>query len=186
MDERYPIGKFQLAEEINTQVLGNWITDIEELPKQLRKACDKLSSEALETPYRLGGWTARQVIHHLADSHMNSYLRFKWSLTEDEPTIKAYDEKLWALEKEAMTGDINLSLDLIESLHARLTTVLKNMDEADFKRGFFHPESNKRWQLDKTLAVYAWHGKHHLGHIFVTVSQACKKIPIIVIWIAGI
>ncbi len=165
MDERYPIGKFELAKEINTDVIHTWIQDIAQLPSQLNEICSSVSEIALDTPYRDGGWTARQVVHHLADSHMNSYLRFKWSLTEDEPTIKAYDEKVWAKEQEAKYGDINLSLKLIEALHARLTTVLKNMSAEDFQKGFFHPETSRRWQLDKTLAVYAWHGKHHLGHI---------------------
>jgi len=172
MDERYPIGKFTLAKDIDTQVLGNWINDIEELPTLLRISCARLDEKALDTCYREGGWTARQVVHHLADSHMNSYLRFKWSLTEDEPTIKAYDEKLWALEKDAKTAEIDMSLDLIEALHGKLTAVLKNMDELDFKKGFFHPESNKRWQLDKTLAVYAWHGKHHLGHLDLSYQKS--------------
>ncbi len=172
MNERYPIGKFEMLKEVNNQQIASWIDEIQRFPQLLRKACQNFNEDQLDTPYRDGGWTARQVVHHVADSHMNSYLRFKWSLTEDEPTIKAYDEKLWAEEKEAKYADIDLSLNLIESLHARLTTVLTNMNEEDFKRGFFHPESNKRWQLDKTLAVYAWHGKHHLGHINIAYKKA--------------
>jgi len=172
MDERYPIGKFKLVDEINASVRNAWINDIESLPHLLKEACSSLDEDVLNTPYRDGGWTARQVIHHLADSHMNSYVRFKWSLTEEEPVIKAYDEKLWAMEPEAKFGDIQNSLDLIEALHARLTVVLKNMSEKDFQRGFMHPESNKRWQLDKTLAVYAWHGKHHIGHIKLSCQKA--------------
>jgi len=172
MDKRYPIGKFQFDANFDQSTLQGWINDIEQLPSQLRKLCATLDDKALDTPYRDEGWTARQVVHHLADSHMNCYLRFKWGLTEDEPSIKTYDEKLWAVEKEAQFADINVSLNLIEALHARLTMVLKNMNQEDFDKGFFHPESKKRWQLDKTLAVYAWHGKHHMGHIKLSLEES--------------
>lgn len=172
MKEKYPIGKFQHSGEINKAIIDSWIYDIECLPLELSTLCKTISQKALDTPYRDGGWTARQVIHHLADSHINSYLRFKWSLAEDEPTIKAYDEKTWAEQKEAKEADIQISLDIIKAMHGRWVHVLRNMNKSDFERGFIHPESQSRWQLDKTTGLYAWHGKHHIAHIEMSIAKS--------------
>jgi uncharacterized damage-inducible protein DinB len=141
-----------------------YISDIAALPEQLKNAVAALDDEQLDTPYRPGGWTVRQVVHHLADSHMNSYIRFKLALTEDEPLIKPYAEDQWAEIEEARRGPVGVSLTLLSALHARWVQTLAGMDEADFQRAFRHPELGAV-RLDMALALYAWHGKHHLGHI---------------------
>jgi len=145
-----------------------FINDIEMLPTQMRAAVEGLSAEQLDTPYRPQGWSLRQVVHHLPDSHANSYIRFKWALTEDQPVIKAYDEKLWAATPEASSADIEGSLNMLDGLHQRWVMLLKSMDEEDWKKSFIHPESNKSIPLIYNLALYSWHGKHHLGHITKT------------------
>jgi len=170
-NERYPIGKFERPEKIDFAQIQEWIKDIESLPKQLKKAVKKMPKEALNMPYRDGGWTARQVIHHLADSHINSYVRFKWTLTEDEPVIKAYDEKSWADCEDSSSASVKMSLKLLSALHERWSVYLKTLSKEDFERGFIHPESNKRWELSWTTGVYAWHGKHHLAHIRQSVEK---------------
>ena len=119
----------------------------------------------MDTPYREGGWTLRQVVHHVVDSHLNSYIRFKWTLTENDPQIKAYEESLWAELPEAKTAPVSLSLDLLRALHARWVMMLRHMTPEDWKRRYFHPEMQKWVPLDRNLGLYAWHGKHHLAHI---------------------
>jgi len=123
-----------------------------------------LTDAQLDTPYRPGGWTVRQVVHHLADSHIHSYIRFKLAVTEDQPTIKPYDEARWAELKEARTAPVEVSLDLIDALHRRWVMLLENMTDADFKRAFHHPE-NGIMPLEPTVEMYAWHGRHHVAHI---------------------
>ena len=139
------------------------IVELSELPTQLRKAVTGLSETQLDTKYR--NWTVRQIVHHIADSHINSYVRFKWALTEDEPTIKAYDEGLWSDLSESKTGSIAPSLQLLDGLHARWVQLLKKMSAADFERTFFHPESGENVSLNSALVYYAWHGRHHTGQI---------------------
>ncbi len=168
-DPRYPIGKFSLPETSTLQTgtreqRREWIRDIAEAPARLRAAVAGLSEQQLDTPYRPGGWTARQVVHHLADSHMNSYVRFKLALTEESPTIKPYDEVLWASLSDACTMPIEPSLSLLEGLHSRWVRLLEFMSESDFLRAFHHPESGTI-RLDQNLAHYAWHGKHHVAHV---------------------
>ncbi len=142
------------------------ITDIETLPAQLRAAIEALPPGALDQPYRPGGWTRRQVVHHLADSHMNAYMRFKLALTEDNPVIKPYDQNAWAATADAGAGsDIEASLKLLEGLHERWVRLLRSMTEADFQRTFTHPEHGRTFTLAYTLEQYANHGKKHLGHI---------------------
>src|SRR6266542_2402494 len=163
MDLRYPIGKFEWQGKNTEEQRREFIRRIEEAPARLRAAVDGLSEEQLETPYREGGWTVRQVVHHLADSHMNSYVRFRLALTEEEPTIKPYDESVWAQLPDARTAPIEVSLTLLESLHRRWVMLLRSLSPADWERTFRHPELGIV-SLDKNLALYAWHGAHHTAH----------------------
>ena len=162
---RYPIGRFKMTEQPTAEQIQNWIGDIEQFPFDFRQMAQSLTEEQLDTPYRPDGWTIRQVIHHVADSHINSYIRFRWAMTEDSPTIKAYDETLWAELLDAKTAPIELSLNLLEGLHHRWVILLRSFSEADFQKVFVHPESGKSIPLYKNVALYAWHGKHHLGHL---------------------
>jgi uncharacterized damage-inducible protein DinB len=163
-DPRYPIGKFD-PEATGTR--AEFIQIIKDLPANIAKAVDGLSDNQLETPYREGGWTLRQTVHHVADSHINSFCRFKLALTEDEPpTIRPYYEDRWAeLADSAMPADV--SLKIIEGVHARWATILEAMTDDDFKREFIHPETGS-WTLEKVLALYAWHSRHHTAHIMTT------------------
>ena len=163
MDPRYPVGKFQRPKEITAQDRQRFITEIADAPANLRAAVSGLTEEQLDTPYRDGGWTVRQVVHHLPDSHANAYIRFKLALTESEPTIKPYDEKLWA-ELMDSKAPIYASLQLLESLHCRWVAVLNSMKPEDFARTFRHPEYGVV-SLDRNLAMYAWHSRHHVAHI---------------------
>ena len=132
---------------------------------QMRSAVAGLNEGQLETPYRAGGWTVRQVVHHVADSHLNSYIRFRWTLTEDTPTIKAYDETRWAELPDAKTAPVEVSLKLLESLHVRWVYLLETLDDEAFGRSFIHPETGEAISLERNLALYAWHGRHHCAHI---------------------
>lgn len=169
---RYPVGKFSVPTPITAPHITEWIESIEAFPAALRTVVAGMSEAQLDTPYRPGGWTVRQVIHHVADSHMNSYIRFKWTLTEDNPTIKAYEEKDWAELPEAKHAPVEISLALIESLHTRWVMVLKQLGEAELTRSFVHPESGRSLQLDWMIALYAWHGQHHLGHVKLVAEQS--------------
>jgi len=164
MDERYPIGHFNFEGDVSEQQRDAWIQDIEDLPAELRAAVHGLTEEQLNLPYREGGWSSRQVVHHLADSHMNSYIRFKLALTEDNPTIRPYYEERWA-ELYDSTADIQISLDLIEALHTRWVILLRSLDAQEYRRTFHHPGSGKTLPLDYNLGAYSWHGKHHIAHI---------------------
>lgn len=163
-DLKYPIGKFKAPQSITKTHINDWIEQIEALPKRLNQLTFDLNQEQLDTPYRDQGWTVRQVVHHLADSHMNSFIRFKWTLTEKNPLIKAYFEDRWA-ELPDSKGNIKLSLDLLKSLHARWAILLKSLDEGDLKRTFIHPEGQVSVSLAKNIGIYAWHGEHHYAHI---------------------
>jgi hypothetical protein len=163
-DLRYPIGRFEVSQVITRDQRGTWINDIDHLPANLRRAIAGLNGGQLATPYRPDGWTVRQVIHHLADSHMNAYVRFRLALTESAPTIKPYDEAAWARLPDAKGAPIEPSLKLLESLHERLTILLRSMEDADFQRSFRHPERGEM-RLDTNLGLYSWHGRHHVAHI---------------------
>jgi hypothetical protein len=165
MDIRYPIGKFEFDGETSSTQRDIWIIEIDELPMELNEAVRGLTEEQLNLSYRDGGWTLRQVVHHLADSHMNSYTRFKLALTEDTPTIKPYFEDRWAELQDSIKADIKISMMLLEALHKRWVILLKSLNEYDYKRQFYHPESQKMIRLDYNLGLYAWHGKHHIAHI---------------------
>ncbi len=162
---KYPIGRFEAPSHIGPEDVLGWIEDLSSLPAQLRLETAALTDSQLDTPYRPGGWTLRQVVHHLADSHLNAYVRFKLALTEDFPTIKPYDENQWAAQPEARTAGLAPSLLLLEGLHLRWALMLRSMGSADWQKGFFHPDHGKNILLGETLAHYAWHGRHHLGHI---------------------
>ena len=163
-DPRYPIGKFTFEVPPTEAQRSNYIEDIEKAPAALRTAIKDLSKAQIETPYRDGGWTVRQVVHHVPDSHLNAYVRFKLALTEDEPTIKPYLEDRWASTLDIPTTPPEVSLALLDSLHDRWTRLLRTLRPADWKRNFRHPELGTV-SLERTLALYAWHGKHHIAHI---------------------
>jgi hypothetical protein len=163
-DPRYPIGPFRAPASASPEERAAWIGEIAILPAHLREAVSGLDEAALDAPYRPGGWTVRQVVHHLPDSHANAYVRFKLALTEDSPTIRPYDEAAWARLPDS-AGPVEDSLDLLDALHRRWTRLLEAMDEADFARAFVHPEHGRRLDLSTVLALYAWHGRHHLAHI---------------------
>ena len=163
-DPRYPIGKFSYQGPLTAEQKRIYLDDIEETPAKLRAAIRGLSDKQLATPYRDGGWTVRQVIHHVPDSHMNSYIRFKLALTEDAPTIKPYFEDRWAELPEAKQASTEVSLALLESLHQRWMLMLRGLTDADWQRTFRHPELGPM-TLEKTLALYSWHGRHHVAHI---------------------
>ena len=163
-DLRYPVGTWTWPAEVTQEERAAFIRDIEALPAKLREAVAGLDPQHLDTPYRDGGWTIRQIVHHVPESHMNSYIRFKLALTEDNPTVKPYDEALWAKLPDASTAPIDLSLDLAEALHKRWELVLRAMTDRDFERTYFHPE-NGTHKLDAILGLYAWHGRHHAAQI---------------------
>jgi uncharacterized damage-inducible protein DinB len=163
-DPRYPIGKFSYAGPLAAEQKQECLADIEQTPARLRAALRGLSDAQLDTPYRDGGWTLRQVAHHVPDSHMNSYIRCKLALTEDEPTIKPYMENLWAELPESKSAPIEVSLALLDSLHERWMLLLRQLTDADWKRTFRHPDLGLV-SLEKNLALYSWHGRHHVAHV---------------------
>ncbi len=162
---RYPIGKFKPPVNIGTDDIKRWIDVLEHYPEEMRNAVTGLNDAQLDTPYRDGGWTIRQVVHHVPDSHLNAYVRFKLALTEDNPTIRPYLEDRWAELPDSKSAPVESSLALLESVHRRWVTVLKNMSPSDFKRTFYHPESKVTRTLEVVLCLYDWHAKHHLAHI---------------------
>ena len=163
-DLSYPIGKFHYAGLMSKQQRDAAIVNISELPPRMRAALHGLSPQQLDTPYRPGGWTVRQVAHHVPDSHLNAYIRTKLALTEQEPTIKPYDEKAWADLADTKTTPVETSLALLEAVHERFDNLLRSLSDADFARTFRHPEHGVR-TLDWMIALYAWHGPHHTAHI---------------------
>ena len=164
MDARYPVGRFVRPLSVSPTERAANIRQIAELPSQLRAAVNGLVDRQLATPYREGGWNVRQVVHHVADSHMNSFIRFRLALTENEPTIKPYDEAACAELADSRTSPIELSLTLLDSLHARWIIMLESMSDADFARSFRHPEIDLV-TLEVNTALYAWHSRHHVAHI---------------------
>jgi hypothetical protein len=163
-DLRYPIGRFQAPETITQAHLRQAIDDLAALPGELRKAVDGLNDSQLDTRYRPEGWTVRQLVHHIADSHMNAFARMRKALTENDPDIFAYSEKAWAELPDSRQAPVDLSLMLIEALHRRLTTMLQSVTPEEWPRTFRHPERGSM-RLDVNALLYAWHGKHHVAHI---------------------
>jgi hypothetical protein len=165
-DERlqYPIGKFVPKDSYTPEEINALIQAIEAAPAKIEEVAKKFSAKQLETTYRPEGWTARQVLHHISDSHLNAYIRFKWTLTEETPTIKAYNEKTWA-ETYETKQDPFLSVTLLKALHAKWLTLLRSLTKEDLQKSFVHPETGKYIKLERLVALYAWHGEHHLGHL---------------------
>ncbi len=161
---RYPIGRFSRPVQLGPTEIRHAIATVAALPENLRAAVSELSPQQLETPYREGGWTLRQTVHHIADSHLNAYARFRLALTEDWPVITPYKDALWAELPDARTAPVDLSLELLDGLHRRWTLLLEAMTEADWQRGYDHPESGRQ-TLPQVLALYEWHSRHHLAHI---------------------
>ena len=161
---RYPLGRFEAPDTPDAGRIAGWIGQIAALPAALRALVEGLDARQLEVPYREGGWNARQVVHHLADSHLNSFVRFKCALTEDLPIIKPYDEQAWARLPDSRDVPVGVSLDLLDALHARWCGLLRGLGPDELCREFEHPESG-RIRLDGNIGLYAWHGRHHLEHI---------------------
>lgn len=162
---QYPIGRFKLPSVIDKAQVKKWIDVIEHFPNQLRTETNHLSEEQLNTSYRPGGWTVRQLVNHCADSHMNAFIRFKLALTEENPLITAYKQDDWANLTDSKVMPIDASLKIIEGLHARWTLLLHGFSAADLKRTYIHPEKGREVKLEEALANYAWHCEHHLAHI---------------------
>lgn len=163
MDPRYPIGKYE-PQPFSEAQKEKWLLDIKFLPEELERSLLNLDASQLETPYRDGGWTVQQLVHHVADSHMNAYTRFKLGVTEENPTIKPYEEKLWAQQQDNELP-VNISITLLHALHQRWYTAIKNLKESDWNRTLVHPEHGRQMSLWFLLGLYAWHGKHHTAHI---------------------
>ncbi|MCX7030080.1 MAG: putative metal-dependent hydrolase [Spirochaetes bacterium] len=165
MDQiKYPVGTFSPDKDITPAKRTAWIAEIAGLPQSVRRAVQGLSKEQLDTPYREGGWNIRQIVHHLADSHMNTLIRLKLCLTEREPTITAYNQDAWALTADVLTVEPHVSVGILEGVHARMAALLSSLAPADFARTFRHPERGPM-DVDLTLQTYAWHGRHHLAQI---------------------
>lgn len=162
---RYPIGRSDDALESNAEQREEWIEHIRRLPDRLEEAIEGLSEEQLDTPYRDGGWTVRQVVHHLADSHMNAYIRLKLALTEDGPTVKPYEEADWANQPDASGMAVGASLLILRGLHARWTFLLESLTTEQWERKFYHPQSGEWNRLDTQTSHYAWHSQHHTAQI---------------------
>lgn len=161
---KYPIGKPQIPTQISKQDIENWTTVLEKFPTKLEALTKGLSSEQLNTPYRPNGWKIKQVIHHCADSHHNSYTRFKWSLTENKPLIKVYFEDRWATIFD-YTAPIELSILHLKAIHAKLVYLIRGMNQEQLNKSFIHPDGNEEVKLKENIGIYAWHCNHHYAHI---------------------
>ena len=161
---KYPIGKY-IEQPFSQAQMEEWLLDIQSLPQQIEYAITNLDQHQLDTPYREGGWTVKQVVHHVADSHMNAYIRFKLGLTEDTPTIKPYDEAAWAEMSDTKNIPINISITILYAVHSRWQEILINIKQEEWNRKVFHPEHKKELTLWFLLGLYAWHSKHHTAHI---------------------
>ena len=162
---KYPIGKATIPASISSNQVKEWIKILEEFPVKITDLVKNLDGKQLDTPYRSEGWTIRQVVHHLADSHHNSYTRFKWALTEDKPTIKAYFEERWAELHDSKSAPIPLSLNALTTTHAKLVYLLKGLSQDDLESTFIHPDGNEEVSLKENIGIYAWHCNHHYAHI---------------------
>jgi hypothetical protein len=164
-DARYPVGRFKYDGDTSREAIDRSIADIAALPERLRAAVGGLDETQLDTPYREGGWSSREVVHHVADSHMNAYVRCKLALTEDKPTVKSYDEAEWAKLADVQIVPISVSLSLLDALHTRFVALLRSMSDADFERSYIHPDHGRAVPMREVVALYAWHGRHHTAHV---------------------
>lgn len=164
-DSRYPIGKFEPRDKLTPAERTAAIDQIAAAPQHMRDAIRGLSDKQLDTPYRDGGWSVRQVVHHLPDSHLNAYTRVKLALTEDAPTIKPYDEAAWAALPDSRNTPVETSLSMLEALHVRWTGLLRSLKPEQFTRTITHPEHGRTFTVDHLIAMYAWHGRHHVSHV---------------------
>lgn len=162
---RFPIGEFRAPDLISSEMINTWITAIERFPSEIKNATKNISKDALNWQYRPDGWNIKQVVHHCADSHMNSIIRFKLALTEDAPTIRPYYEDRWATLVDSNDDNLENSLCLLTGLHAKLGMLLRHISEEELSREFVHPEHGKRFRIDETIGTYAWHSNHHLAHV---------------------
>jgi exoribonuclease II len=168
---KYPIGKLSINDEYSESEIAGFIETINELPGKLSELIEGADDEFLNKTYREGSWTVKQVVHHIADSHLNAFIRLKLALTEDNPTIKPYSQSLWAETFDGKDSDINASLKIIEGTHQRMADTLRNLSESDFDRTYYHPETGKNVKISQLIALYAWHSKHHIGHILSIKEQ---------------
>ncbi len=168
---KYPIGKFEYGKTYSAEDNARHIREISFFPTELATLVKQFGFELLEKSYRPGGWTARQIIHHLADSHMNAYIRTKLTLTEEAPTIKPYNQDKWANLADSKTVSVETSVKLIEAIHYRWVYLLKSLTEQDLQRTYIHPEYNREFKLDELLALYAWHGKQHYAHLKIIIAN---------------
>ncbi len=162
---KYPVGKFKAPENISSDQLQDWILQIDRFPSELENEFSNLSEAQLEWIYRPEGWSIRQVVHHLTDSHLNSFMRFKLALTEENPVIKPYQEDLWAELPDSRETPIGWSIHMLTGLHRRWVYLLEHLEPEDFAKTFFHPEQQRKVRLDRNVGIYAWHGLHHLAHV---------------------
>ena len=165
VDLCYPIGPHRSPSHVSRVDLDAWIAELEALPQKLRRAVEGMTASELDTAYRPGGWTARQVVHHIADGHMSAYTRFRLALTEETPTVKPFEETLWAELVDAKSGPIDPSLSLVEGLHQRWVMLLRSLPDADFRRRYRHPDRGELIPLEETLSYFAWHSRHHVAQI---------------------
>jgi uncharacterized damage-inducible protein DinB len=163
-DPRYPIGKYQ-PHLFSEEQKREWLNEIRQLPQELEQAVENLDASHLHSPYREGGWTIQQLVHHVADSHMNAYIRFKLGLTEHHPAVKSYEEKLWAELADVESLPVNISITLLHALHSRWYAAIKDLTELQWNRTVIYPATQKETTLWHLLGMYAWHGKHHVAHI---------------------
>jgi hypothetical protein len=162
---RFPVGRHKSPNEFKVSQYAEWINIISEMPDKMEKAISGLTDAQLDTPYRPDGWTLRQVVHHVADSHMNAYIRMKLAVTEENPIIKPYIQDLWANTEDSLKADVQISIKLLKVLHIRWVMFLKSLNESDFDRTFYHPEPKQNQPIKLWVSVYAWHSRHHVGHI---------------------
>lgn len=167
---KYPIGAYNPPKTITESDLKEWIEQLATLPQELAEITAGLSEADLEVPYRPNGWTVRQVVNHLADSHINAYTRVHLTLTEETPTVRPYDEEKWAELADGKTGEIQVSIDILKAIHKRLVALLRTLKRRDFERAYFHPSAGEKFTLGYLVGNYAWHGKHHLAHIQLTLK----------------
>ncbi len=163
--KKYPIGKFERPETIHNELFQKWLASFSSLPERLEKVLENITADRLLLQYRPDSWTVQQIVHHIADSHVNGYIRLKWALTEDNPTIKAYHEKAWSGLADVREVDVKVSVELLKNLHHRWVTLVQSLNTAELKRTFYHPDNKVHVSVAEQTGLYAWHGEHHLAHI---------------------